>query len=269
MPDSPSSTHYRWDPLQYEKFADLRLRPALELLARVPLAHPRIIIDLGCGTGTVTRLLAKRWSSAQVYGYDSSVEMLERARSEPSNIRWQQADIAHWAPPPAPDLIFSNATLHWLDHHQTLLPRLAGYLCPGGCLAVQMPLSWNLPSHELMRTTLADCAVGGGSLGTGELRRSMARKWVEDAEFYYDVLAHCTASIDIWESEYVQVLAGDDGVLEWVRGTGLRPILEELKDDERDVFLEEYRRRLRVAYPVRPDGTVLYRFRRLFIVAVA
>ncbi|MFZ1754485.1 MAG: methyltransferase domain-containing protein [Caldilineaceae bacterium] len=257
----------QWDPQQYLKFADHRLRPALELLDRVPLESPRLIYDLGCGGGQITRLIAERWPNAQVVGVDNSPQMLAQAAEEPSRIEWVEADVHNWSPAASPDLIYSNATLQWLDGHATLFPRLGEALAAGGCLAVQMPLSWGMPSHRLMRDTLADGGVAGQPLGTEALRQSMARKWVADAGDYYDLLAGRTSSLDIWETEYMQVLVGDDPIFEWVKGTGLRPILNSLEGQERETFVAEYTRRLRVAYPAKSDGRTLYPFRRLFLVA--
>lgn len=264
-PGQIASTH--WDPAQYHKFSDHRLRPALELLERVSLASPAVIYDLGCGSGQVTRLIAQRWPSAQVYGVDNSKEMLAQAAAEPSRVHWIEADIRAWSPDKPPDLIYSNATLQWIEDHAQLFPRLASYLKPGGCLAVQMPLNWEAASHRLMRETLENGAPGGGRLGSQALRQALARKWVENAQTYYDLLVGCTTSLDIWETEYLQVLEGEDAVLEWVKGTGLRPVLNELDDTQREIYLAEYSRRLRKAYPVRPNGKTLYPFRRLFIVA--
>ncbi len=269
MPEQPekpsSSTH--WNPGQYLKFAGHRLRPALELMERIPLESPRVIYDLGCGTGNITRFLADRFHSAEVFGLDHSTEMLAKAAEEPSDITWIEQDIEHWVPENPPDLIFSNASLHWIDHHETLFPDLLGYLSSGGCLAVQMPLSWDLPSHRLMRETLANGAPGGKSLGSPELMEFVSRKWVGEAHEYYDLLAGHARKLDIWETEYLQVLEGDDPVFEWVKATGLRPILNGLDDDERSVFLKEYKNRLRIAYNTRADGYTLYPFRRLFIIA--
>lgn len=261
----------RWNPAQYLKFTDHRLRPAMELLAGVSLATPGVIYDLGCGSGHITRLMAQRWPDATVTGVDNSGEMIAKAGAEPSSVHWQQADISTWSPPQAVDLIYSNATLQWLADHDRLFPRLLQMLAPGGCLAVQMPLSWGMPSHLLMRETLADGGPGGSGLGSAELRQAMGRKWVEDAPVYYDLLVGGGASLDIWETEYLQVLpVGAEGthpVVEWVKGTGLRPILHSLDDPARARFLAEYARRVAAHYPIRPDGHVLYPFRRLFIVA--
>lgn len=256
-----------WSPAQYLRFGDHRLRPALELLERVPLAAPRAVYDLGCGPGEVTRLLADRWPSTTVYGLDNSPQMLKKAAEETSRVQWIEADIEGWTPTEAPDLIYSNATLHWVPDHQALFPRLLGFMRPRGCLAVQMPLSWDQPSHRLMRTTLAEGGPHGSPLGSAELRESVGRRWVEDAGYYYNLLASAAGSLDIWETEYLQVLEGEDPVLEWVKGTGLRPILNSLDAAERDIFLAAYAQRLREAYPMRPDGRTLYPFRRLFIVA--
>jgi trans-aconitate 2-methyltransferase len=257
----------RWDPGLYLKFSDHRLRPALELLDRVPLESPAVVYDLGCGTGQVTRLIAERWPSASVHGLDSSREMLDKAAAGSGPIRWIEADLRTWRPDEPSDLLYSNATLQWLDGHRELFPRLVSCLKAGGCLAVQMPLSWDAPSHRLMREVLTDGGPGGNTLGTAELRQAVARKWVDDADMYYDLLVGCTRTLDIWETEYLQILEGADPVLEWVKATGLRPILNGLDDRERGLFLAEYSRRLRAVYPTRADGRTLYPFRRLFIVA--
>ena len=269
QPDRGQIAATRWDPGQYQKFSDHRLRPALELLDRVPLRSPRVIYDLGCGTGEVTRVIAERWPAARVYGLDSSAQMLQKAGSEPSGVRWIEGDVRTWRPDESPDLIYSNAALQWVGEHEQLFPRLFGLLGVGGCLAVQMPLSWDAPSHRLMRETLENGGPSGTPLGTPELARAVGRKWVADAAEYYDLLADLATSLDVWETEYLQVLEGEDPVLEWVKGTGLRPILNGLADAEREPFLAEYRRRLHAAYPARADGRTLYPFRRLFIVAVA
>lgn len=256
-----------WSPAQYLKFGGHRLRPALELLDRVPLAAPDVVYDLGCGPGEVTRLMAERWPSAAVSGLDNSPQMIEKASEETSRVEWIEADIGDWVPAEAPDLIYSNATLHWVPDHALLFPRLLSFVRRGGCLAVQMPLSWDLPSHRLMRATLADGGPNGSPLGSAELREAVGRRWVEDAEYYYDLLAGSAGSLDIWETEYLQVLEGEDPVLEWVKSTGLRPILNGLAAAERDLFLATYAQRLRETYPMRADGHTLYPFRRLFIVA--
>jgi trans-aconitate 2-methyltransferase len=257
----------RWDPNQYLKFADHRLRPSLDLLERVSISDPRVIYDIGCGAGEQARMIADRWPDATVYGVDSSKEMLDKAATEPSRVQWVEADVRSWQPTETPDLIYSNAALQWVDGHQELFPRLVGLLAPGGCLAVQMPLSWGMPSHRMMRQALVDGGAGGSALGTEELRQRVGRKWVDDADEYYDLLVGQTATIDIWETEYLQILDGPDPVLEWVKGSGLRPILNELSAAERATYLDEYARRLRAAYPQRANGRTLYPFRRLFIVA--
>ncbi|MSQ27364.1 MAG: methyltransferase domain-containing protein [Dehalococcoidia bacterium] len=263
---SPDATA-RWDPHQYFRFSDHRLRPALELIDRINHPSPSLICDLGCGTGQVTLLLGQRWPAARVIGVDNSPEMLTQARRNPGAAAWVEVDIERWVPSEAPDIIYSNATLHWLDGHQTLFPRLVSFLKPGGVLAVQMPLSWPMPSHRLMRETLADGGANGGPLGSEGLRREAARDWVAPAAAYYDLLTAGASTVDIWETQYLQVLEGPDPVLEWVKGTGLRPVLLGLEPMERDVFLAAYKLRLRSAYPARPNGETIYPFRRLFIVA--
>ena len=265
-PSRPAGT--RWDPGQYHRFADHRLRPALDLLARVPVAGPSLVCDLGCGSGNVTRVIAERFPAARVAGVDTSSEMLAKAAQTPGRIEWIRADVAQWAPERPPELIYSNAALHWVDDHDVLFPKLLGFLAPGGCLAVQMPLSYSMASHVLMREVLATAGPEGSRLGDEALAAAVGRKWVLDAGEYHDLLAPRASSLDIWETEYLQRLEGDDPVLEWVRSTGLRPILNGLHGADRERFLDVYRERLRRAYPRRADGHTLYPFRRLFMVAM-
>ena len=263
----PQAANGDWDPAQYARFRDHRLRPALELLDRIPITDPSLVYDLGCGSGAVTRIIAERFPGARVVGLDSSPEMLARARAAPGRIEWVRGDITEWEPERAPDLIFSNAVLHWLEDHPGLFPRLLGALAPGGCLAVQMPLSHAQPSHTLMCETLANGGVDGSPLGNEAVAAAAARDWVLDSGAYYDLLAPVAAALDIWETEYLHRLAGEDAVLEWVKATGLRPVLNGLTGADLARFLEVYRERLREAYPRRSDGCTVYPFPRLFLVA--
>lgn len=265
----PNMTDCRWDPGQYERFAAHRIRPALELLDRVPPPSPALIYDLGCGAGEVARIMRGRWPHAEIVGVDHSAEMLGKAAARGGRIRWVKSTLEDWRPETPPDLIYSNAALHWIPDHGRQFPRLMSCLGPGGSLAVQMPLSWGEPSHRLMRETLFDGGKGGKPVGPAALRESLSRKWVEEPAYYHDLLTPLSAALDIWTTEYLQVLEGDDAVFEWVKGTALRPVLATLEGDARSRFVREYKRRLRQAYPPRFDQKTLYPFPRLFIVAVA
>jgi trans-aconitate 2-methyltransferase len=251
-----------WHPDRYLAFGDERTRPAVDLLARVPLAEPTRIADLGCGPGNSTRLLCERWPEADVLGIDNSAAMLAKAEGSGIRARWLQADIAAWTPDPPFDLLFSNAALHWLPDHASLLPRLLGHLRPGGVLAVQMPRNFAAPSHTLLREV---AKVGPWA---ESLARHLADEPVAAPEWYHDLLAPLAAAADIWQTEYLHVLDGDDPVLNWVRGTALRPVITALSAEEQVRFEAAYAQRLRTAYPRRPDGRTLFPFRRLFIVAI-
>ena len=262
-----------WDPAQYHKFSDHRRRPAVELLARVACADPGLAVDLGCGSGEITRLIAERWPKAHVQGVDDSPDMLAKAHAgddgdRSARVQWVEGDIADWSPPSPPGLVYANASLQWVEGHEALFPRLFGSLAPGGVLAVQMPRSREARSHILMHEVLATGGPGGAPVGPESLRREIARKWVLDPGEYFDLLAPDADRIDIWTTEYLQALEGEDPVLEWVSGTGLRPILNGLAEPDLSRFLDIYRQALRDTYPQRPDGTTLYPFSRLFIVAV-
>lgn len=255
-----------WDPGQYLKFGGERLRPALDLLARVALDAPRNVVDLGCGAGALARILAARFPAASVVGLDGSDEMLAAARqgAKPGEtIRWQRADIAAWRADPPADLIYSNAALHWLGSHDRLFPHLMAQLARGGVLAVQMPRQHEAPSHALIDRI----AAKHGYLPE-RMKRNPRPAPVPPPGFYYDLLRPLTASLDIWETEYLHVLEGADPVPEFTRSTTLKPVLENLDPDDREAYLAEYRAACRLAYPPRPDGRTLFAFRRIFIVAV-
>jgi trans-aconitate 2-methyltransferase len=238
-----------WDPGQYLRFADHRSRPAFEMLNRVDHHHPARVVDLGCGTGDIARAMKRRWPNARVIGLDRSADMLANAVESGGEVEWLEADLITWTSDYPIDVLYSNAALHWLPEHHVLFPRLISLLAPGGVLAVQMPLSWSEPSHVLMRETLATGGLGGSPLGPRSLRTRLARKWVAAPTDYHDLLAPLIASLDIWTTRYLQVLEGPEPVFEWVKGTGLRPVLETLDGPDLDTFLIGYRNRLLEAYP--------------------
>jgi trans-aconitate 2-methyltransferase len=253
-----------WDPACYLSFGQQRLRAAADLLARVPLERPAWVADLGCGPGYSTRLLADRWPQARIVGVDSSPEMLAEARRRGPIAQWVRVDVSDWRPRRRFDLIFANAVLHWLDDHEALVPRLMSHLRPGGVLAVQMPKNFAAPSHALLRETAAS---GPWAL---RLAAVLREEPVGDAAYYYGLFSGSAISIDIWETEYLQTLEGEDAVLNWVRGTALRPVIKTLDGEQLAAFEARYAERLRKAYPRRlEDGLTLFAFKRLFIVAVA
>ena len=257
-----------WDPQQYLQFEDQRLRPAVDLLARVPLVSPHQVVDLGCGAGNVTRLLGMRWPDAAIVGVDNSATMLERARTAVADlprITFVAAELDAWRPTAPVDLVFSNAALHWLPDHATLLPRLAATVGPAGVLAVQMPDNFRAPSHQ----TIAELAQSARWRATlGPLVRAAP---TAPAAAYFSWLAPLFAHVDIWTTEYLQVLpanaTGDHPVAAWTKGTWLVPFLAVLDANEQREFLATYNAQLATVYPARPDGTVLFPFRRLFVVA--
>jgi len=252
-----------WNPEQYLKFAAPRLRPAMDLLAAVPLQHPRIVYDLGCGAGNVTLLITERWPRAEVTGVDDSATMLAKAARELPALRWVQRSLADWRADAHADLIYSNAALHWLPDHAALFPALLDQLAPGGVLAVQMPRNFGAPSH----TMIADTVRAGP--WRARLEPLLQPSPVAEPDFYYGLIAPRVARLDIWETEYLQVLDGIDPVKEWTKGTWLRQFLDALVEPQRSAFESDYAARVGRAYPMRDDGRTLFPFRRLFIVGVA
>jgi len=250
-----------WDPSIYLAFDNERTRPAIELAARVALEAPRVVADLGCGPGNSTAVLAQRWPAAHFIGVDNSAEMLAAARKTALNAEWQQGDLATWTAREPVPLIFSNAAYQWIDGHGAIFPRLLSMLEPKGALALQMPRNFDAPSHVLLRETAA-----AGPWATKVLHLHRPKPVSEPAEYYAMLFPHA-ASLDIWETEYLQTLDGEDAVFKWVSGTALVPYRNALQGAERDEFLHAYRRRLAHAYPRQANGKTLFPFKRIFIVA--
>ncbi|MSO93303.1 MAG: trans-aconitate 2-methyltransferase [Rhodospirillales bacterium] len=251
-----------WNPAQYLKFKDHRLRAALDLLARVPIDDARSVYDLGCGPGNVTPFLKQRWPAARVTGVDGSPEMLAKARAQHPSLAWVEADLSDWAPPEPADVLYSNAALQWLDDHATLFPRLLGRLRPGGALAIQMPRNYGEPSHTCILK-----AADAGPWGA-KLKPHVREMPVAAPAEYYDIFAPVAAALDIWETVYEHPLAGDNPVVEWTKGSVLKPLLDVLDGADRDGFAAAYARCIKASYPKRADGMTVFPFRRLFIVAV-
>lgn len=249
-----------WNPTTYLAFAGQRTRPAAELLARVKIKNPGRVIDLGCGPGNSTGLLAARWPNARLEGLDSSAAMLAEARASGVPATWLQADLTSWNPAEPYDVIFSNATLQWLARQEVQFPRLMGFVKPGGIFAFQVPVNFDAPSHRLMREAANDPRWREKLSSVREIQRG-------NAEAYYDILNPDAASLDIWQTEYLQVLDGEDAVYRWVSGTGARPFIEALQGEEREAFIALYKAKLNMAYPRRADGITLFPFQRLFVVA--
>src|SRR4051812_14172520 len=243
-----------WNPTQYLKFDDQRTRPARDLLARVPHPAPSRVVDLGCGPGNSTELLVERWPAATVVGVDSSPGMLEQARRAHPDWRWEEHDVTRWRPAEKFDIVYSNAALQWVPGHETLFPRLIEAVAPGGFLAVQVPRNLDAPSHALMRDTADE---GDWREKLRGARETIA---VHEPAFYYDLVAPRAARVALWETEYAQVMDTADAVLEWVRGTGLRPFLARLAEGERAEFERRYLEKLRRAYTSRADGKILFPF---------
>jgi trans-aconitate 2-methyltransferase len=249
-----------WDPTTYLQFADERGRPFADLVSQVRVDQPSQVIDLGCGPGQLTALLADRWPTATVLGIDSSAEMIERARGYGgTRVRFAVQDLRDWRPLGPVDVIVSNATLQWVPDHRGLLPRLVDALNPGGWLAFQVPGNFAEPSHVLLHGLADDPRFA-------EFTADLERPAAFDPASYAEDLHELGCSVNAWETTYLHVLTGPDPVFRWISGTGARPVLQALPAHLREVFVAEYKAALGQAYPPRPYGTLLP-FRRVFVVA--
>jgi trans-aconitate 2-methyltransferase len=252
----------QWDADVYLQFANERTQPSIDLIQRIQLGDPRRIIDLGCGPGNSTEALRRRWPNAAIIGLDNSVEMIAKAQASYPQGTWIAADARSWRADEPFDLVFSNALLHWLPDHAQLCPHLLEQVAPGGALAAQLPAHFDSPLHREILAVSRDPAW--------DQRMEAARTAItrEPPTLYYDALQSVASRLDLWETTYYHVVAGPEAVLEWFRGTGLRPFLEALEpDEERAHFERMLLDRYTASYSRRPSGKVLFPFRRLFFIA--
>ena len=251
-----------WQAKQYVLFEKERTRPVRDLLAAVPATDVRMAVDLGCGPGNSTEVLAAHAPGAAISGLDSSRDMIAAARKRLPQLQFDTGDVATWDAAGPYDLILANAVLQWVPDHERLLPSLVTRLAPGGSLAVQMPDNLDMPSHRAMREVAA-LPEFAAAIGDAAAVRSR----ILPAETYYDLVSNDAAAVDVWRTTYYHPMPSPRAIVDWLRGTGLRPFLQRLDDAASDTFLREYEARVDAAFPERVDGLRLLPFPRLFIVA--
>jgi trans-aconitate 2-methyltransferase len=254
-----------WSAEQYLKFGDERTRPCRDLAARIAVPDARRIVDLGCGPGNSTEVLASRWPDAEIAGFDSSATMLETARKSHPEWQWIEGDIVAWASGSGPryDVVFANASLQWIPDHAANFPRLLARVAPAGAFAAQLPGNHEGPIHQTMRHIAASTAWRKW------FPSGRVREWhSSDLAHYYDMLAPHAARLDTWETTYLHIMSAAEDIVEWYKGSGLRPYLEAIGEESgRQRFVAEYLEAIRPLYPPRSDGKVLFPFRRIFMIA--
>lgn len=253
-----------WSAKQYVAFEDERTRPVRDLLGALPDMDARTVIDLGCGPGNSTEVLALRFPRAQVSGIDSSADMIAAARLRLPRVSFALQEVQTWRAAGPYDVVLANAVLQWVPDHEIVLPSLMARLAPGGALAVQMPDNLDGPAHRLMREV-----AGAGPWAAKLVQARAARTAVADAEWYYQLLRPLCSRVDLWRTTYYHSLTGGAAaIVEWFKGSGLRPYLEPLSETERGAYLARYTAAISSAYPCLADGSVLLPFPRMFMVAI-
>ncbi|HUJ70532.1 MAG TPA: methyltransferase domain-containing protein [Syntrophorhabdales bacterium] len=253
-----------WNPQQYLKFGDERTQPSIDLARRIRVDHPLSIMDLGCGPGNSTAVLRERWPDAEIIGLDSSKEMIEQAARDYPRGKWVVGDAAALAPERGYDILFSNAVLQWIPDHGRLIPRLFRLVKRGGALAVQVPADNGSPLHRALMTVSGSAKWRAFTAGCENLLL------YHDAEYYYSILSPLAAVVDLWETSYYHVLSSHQDLVEWYKGTGMRPFLAALPDEEgRRQFQEEVLTAAQTSYPVQRNNKILYPFKRTFFIAYA
>lgn len=253
-----------WSAEHYLRFAGERTQPARDLCGRIAVDAPRRVIDLGCGPGNSTAVLRQRWPDADLVGLDSSADMIDVARQAHTDWTWVQSPIESWHPDQPFDVVFSNAALQWVPDHGRLVRVLFSHVAHGGALAFQIPSA----TFAAVRTLIHETAQA--PQWVERMTDALQALTMETPAFYYDVLAPVASRVELWETEYIHVMASHAAIIDWMSSTGLRPFLDALASaDERAAFLSQLRSRIGEAYDIRPDGTVLFPFRRTFVVAYA
>ena len=251
----------KWDASHYLRYGTERTRAAADLLARIDLESPQNIVDLGCGPGNSTALLRHRWPDANLLGVDSSAEMIATAKKTFIDQQWLQCEVNLWKPQIPYDLVYANATLHWLPNHDELLGQLFNYVATGGALAFQIPSA----IYPTVRKLVFE--ISRQSQWNDRMIEPRSRLTMESPDFYYDQLIQTSSNIDIWETEYMHELDSKQAIVDWISSTGLRPFMDALDTDEQTEFKMELRSQVNDAYDLRADGKVLFPFRRTFVIA--
>ena len=251
-----------WNSQLYMKFEPQRTRAARDLLSHIVDIAPKLLFDIGCGPGNSTELLRNAFPNARIVGVDCSSNMLDVARARVPTAEFLQEDAEFWSPSEKADVIFANATLHFLPNHHRHIERYVANLTPGGCFAVQMPYNMQEASHAAMRMISAD-----GPWADRLVPIAKTRVIVGPPEEYYALLTPSCRSFDVWQTIYFHSLEGPDNIVEWFEGAELQPFLAPLNPHEAKAFLARYREELTKAYAPQPDGRILLRYPRLFFVA--
>ena len=252
-----------WSAKQYVAFEDERTRPVRDLVGAIPVTAAGRVIDLGCGPGNSTEVLASRYGDAEVAGIDSSQDMISAARKRMPGATFELQEVQGWRDEGPFDVILANAVFQWVPRHEVLFPSLMRKLKPGGALAVQMPDNLEEAAHRLMRDTAEQ-----GPWSTKLAAATQARTTLASAGWYYELLKPLSTRVDLWRTTYFHVLSGAAAIVEWFKGSGLRPFLEPLNITEREAYLKDYTAAIAQAYPALADGSVLLPFPRLFMIAV-
>lgn len=252
----------RWNPDQYLKFAGERTQPSIDLAARIETENPGSVIDIGCGPGNSTQVLRNRWPGAKITGFDSSPAMIERAMADHPDAEWITGDASSFVFKSKYDVVFSNAALQWMQNHEALIPRMYDIVAGRGALAVQVPADFESPLRRTLISVSEEPKWSKYTAGCDHLLN------YRTAGYYYDILSKLSGRVDLWETTYYHILSSHADLVEWYKGTGMRPFLERLPDDgSRKSFEQEVLDGCKQEYELRPDGNVLYPFKRIFFVA--
>ena len=250
-----------WNSEQYLKFKKDRTQPSIDLANRLDFKKPQRIIDIGCGPGNSTAVLKKRYPDAYVLGVDFSPNMIEKAKSEHSDIDFMLFDATKDFEKLDEkfDIVFSNACIQWVPNHKKLLADMMSILNPDGIMAIQVPMNFEEPIHKILSELITDKKWSG--------RFEPRIFYTLNESKYFDILSEQTKNFEIWKTIYCHRMPSHQSIIEWYKSTGMKPYLDVLNEEEKKEFTADVLKKVSKEYPVQANGEIIFKFPRFFMLA--
>lgn len=251
-----------WSSQEYLRFKNERTQPAIDLVNKIPMTNPKSIIDIGCGPANSTNVLHERFYNAKILGIDNSEDMINTAREEYPQIEFMLCDAGKELNVINErfDIVFSNACIQWILDHKNLLKSMMNLLNEDGFMAVQIPMNYDEPIHKIIGT-LAESEKWKDKFDNPRIFYNLT------PSEYYDLLSEISYDFNIWNTTYFHRMTSHQSIMDWYKGTGLRPYLNALNYVDRANFEYDVLDEIIKEYPAQKNGEIIFKFPRLFFIA--
>ncbi|ORX50658.1 Trans-aconitate 2-methyltransferase [Piromyces finnis] len=251
-----------WDAELYNRFEKDRTLPSIDLVNSISLKNPRKIIDIGCGIGNSTIVLKNKFVNAQIIGIDSSDDMLIKAKNDYPELEFIKLDAEKELDllKEKYDIVYSNACIQWIPDHKNLIFKLFNILSNNGMLAIQIPQHEKHPMHKIIQK------VAESNKWCNKFK-NIKQLYIVSEEEYYNIFSNITNEFRIWETTYFHIMPSHQSIVEWYKGAGLRPYMEQLSIEDKKAFEEDILNEVKKTYLIQSDGKIIFRFPRLFMLA--